>query len=593
MYFTNPRPFMLVALTATAVQCAAWGGDELGVRQKQIVRDNVRFQALSTTVVRMEYSPKADFVDDPSITAINRNKWPGAPVASDEKDGWLTVSTGELSLRYKLNSGPFAADNLQITWAGQKGERSWKPGDVDDKNLGGILDKRDSPLTEPGLLSRNGWFLLDDSRSALLDAATDWVKPRSQTDSQDWYFFVYGSDYAHMLAQFGELTGKIPMVPRYVLGAWFTSRAGYSAQQWQMIVQQFREKSLPLDVLVLDSDSTTKIIWSGYDWDYEQMPDPKAFFKWMRKQGVKATVNEHYAPLTPQSDSNFDAIRKAMGLPQGTQQIAHNLADKKYAQLFMDLLHKPALDAGMAFWWQDGVAVTNMEGLDPFLWTRHVEYEGTERITAKRTISFCRLGRAWGSHRYGTFFTGDQHSTWQTLGIQLETVVRGGNCLVAYVNNDCGAIFGVELAPELYRRWVQFAALSPIFRLHSIWGLRLPWEYGQAGMQTYSRFVGLRYALIPYTYTYSRIAHDTGLPLVRGMYLEYPKQESSYQHQQQPVDYVSITSIATYPQQEPSYKYQQQYMFGRDLLVAPVTESFEGKPATKDVHLPARQYWFD
>ena len=74
----------------------------------------------------------------------------------------------------------------------------------------------------------------------------------------------------------------------------------------------------------------------------------------MRERGVKVTVNEHYGPLTRENDAHFEEIRRAMGMPEKTKEIPHDIGDKKYASLFMDLLHKPALDMGMAFWWQDG-----------------------------------------------------------------------------------------------------------------------------------------------------------------------------------------------------------------------------------------------
>jgi alpha-glucosidase (family GH31 glycosyl hydrolase) len=550
------------ALICLGLMCLALSANA----SASIVRGNARFQVLSPTLVRMEYSPTAHFIDEPSVAASDRSDMSDSSDQSDirEKDGWLTINTGKMTLSYKLNSGPFTAENLKIKWD----DRAWKPGDKDDKNLGGIpasLDNRSTvAVTDPGPLSRNGWFFLDDSHTALFDK--DWVKPRPEKDAQDWYFFVYRQDYPHLLSELARLLGPIPMVPRYVFGSWFGSRAGYSDVEWKMIVDQFREEGLPLDLLVLDSDSTTKITWSGYDWDPDQMPDPKGFFQWMKRQGVRVTVNEHYGALTPVNDSHFEEIRQAMGLPADTKEIPHDLANQKYAGLFMDLLHKPALDMGMAFWWQDGAAPANMEGLDPYLWTRHIEYEGSQRITGRRAYAFCRLGPAWGSHRYGGYFTGDLHGVWESLPVLIPATVRSGNMLVPYVNNLCGGVFVVDLPTELYQRWVQFGAFSPIIWFHGLWGQRLPWEYGEEGIETYRKFVGLRYELIPYTYTYSRIAHDTGLPLVRGMYLEYPNEEAAYTH-------------------------DQQYMFGKEFLVTPITSP--GKTATKEVYLPAGEDWFD
>ena len=537
-----------------------------------IVRGNVRFQALSPSLVRMEYSPTSRFVDEPSTAVVGRDNWAGVAPQVEERAGWLNISTGKLIAGYKLGSGPFSAANLRVTWSDKSGEHSWKPGDKDDKNLGGVpanLDGRSTrTVTDPGPLTRNGYYRLDDSQSALFDKAADWVKPRAETGGQDWYFFAYGNDYAGALGAMAKLIGPVPMLPRYAFGAWFGSRAGYSAEQWKMIVEQFRDERFPLDVLVLDSDSAAKVIWSGYEWDREQMPDPKGFFEWMKSRGVKVTVNEHYGPLTRDNVAQFDLIRKAMGLPENTKEIPHNIADKKYADLFMDVLHKPALDMGMAFWWQDGAADARMRGLSPFLWTRHVEYMGSQRITGKRTTAFCRLGAAVGSHRYGVFFTGDLHSEWQSLPVLIPATIRGGNQLMPYMNNLCGGLFATDLPLELYQRWVQFGAFSPVLWFHGVWGLRLPWEYGPDGEQTYRRFVGLRYALLLYIYSYSRVAHDSGLPLVRGMYLEYPDQDQAYAS-------------------------DQQYMFGRELLVAPITAPAQGKAAKREVFLPSGDDWFD
>jgi alpha-glucosidase (family GH31 glycosyl hydrolase) len=537
-----------------------------------LVRGNARFQVLSPTLVRMEYSSAAKFVDESSVAVVGRTDFPGVAPKTTEKDGWLTIATDRMTVSYKLGAGPFSKENLRIAWNDTSGDHSWKPGDEDDKNLGGVpgmLDNRSMvTVTDRGPLTRNGYNWLDDSRTALFDPATEWVKPRPEKDSLDWYFFVYGNDFAGALKEMATLTGPIPMLPRYVFGLWFGSRANYSDEQWKMIIERFREERLPVDMIVLDSLTTSKVVWAGYDREPEQMPDLKGFLAWMKDRGIKATINEHYGPLTPVNDSNFEAVRQALSLPKNTKQIPHDISNKKYAALFMDLLHKPDLDKGMAFWWQDGCAGTHIEGLDSFLWTRHIEYQGSERITGKRTTAFCRLGPAIGSHRYGIYFTGDLTGIWESLPVMVPATIRGGNQLTAYMNNLCGGVHVAGLPVELYQRCVQLSALSPIFWFHGVFGLRLPWEYGDAGMETYRKFVGLRYALLPYIYTCSRTAHDTGLPLVRGTYLDYPDQEQSYSN-------------------------DEQYLFGRELLVAPVTKPGDGKPVETKVVLPAGDDWFD
>ena len=145
------------------------------------VRGPARFQVLAPALVRLEYSPSGAFVDTPSVAVINRQDWPQTQVQSGEEAGWLVLDTGVLSLRFKLGSGPFTTNNLRIEWRDGSGAHQWKPGDADDQNLGGVpgeLGNRSTKVvTDPGPLSRKGCYLLDDSKTALFDKASDWVKP--------------------------------------------------------------------------------------------------------------------------------------------------------------------------------------------------------------------------------------------------------------------------------------------------------------------------------------------------------------------------------------------------------------------------------
>ena len=539
-----------------------------------VIRRNVRFQVLTPTLIRMEYSPSGKFADEPS-TAVLKRAWDSVSVKQREVGDWIEVDTSKMIIRYRKDSGSFTARNLEVTWNDGYGTHVWKPGDKDDKNLGGIhygseggdIRGRTSPVDQPGPLSRNGYFLLDDSGTALWDQQTEWVKPRPEAHGQDWYFFTYGHNYKEMLGELAKLLGPIPMIPRYVLGAWIMSRAGYNSDGWKLNVERFRGESLPVDVIGVDSASSSKILWVGRDIDREQLPDPKEFFHWMRKKGIRVFVTEHYRPLTQQNDSHFEEMRRASDLPLDAKKVPYDLASKKYAEAFMDVLNRPLLDDGMAFWLQDGWAYeTKMRGLDPALWTRYVEYQGNEEVTGERAFDLCRIG-GWGSHRYGSYFTGDRGSFWSGLGMLVPYHVQAGNALLPYVATTTASPETID--QELYQRSVEFGALSQIFWLHSLWGLRFPGEYGSQTLDLTRKFLQLRYRLIPYMYTYSRLAHDNGVPMVRGLYIDYPEQERSY----------------TYGKQE--------YLFGDDLLVAPITEPNNGRAVLKNIYLPEGERWID
>ena len=230
-------------LTVLAITAAVFGFGELAWQQTRastpsasqgpvkaaptVLCGKARFQVLTPAPVRLEYSPSGEFTDAASVVVINREDWPHTPFGRHEADGWVMISTELLNICYQNGSGPFTHDNLRIVWRDGRGEHQWKPGDTDEQNLGGVpasLDNRSTKaVTEPGPLSRSGCYRLDDSKTALFDPSTGWVKPRPTKDGQDWYFLAYGSDYKSVLGRLARLVGPVPMLPRYVFGAWFGS----------------------------------------------------------------------------------------------------------------------------------------------------------------------------------------------------------------------------------------------------------------------------------------------------------------------------------------------------------------------------------
>src|SRR5581483_734610 len=247
--------------------------------------------------------------------------------------------------------------------------------------------------------------------------------------------------------------------------------------------------------------------------------------------------------------------------------IYFDLSEKKQAEVAMHYLHDPLLRQGVGFWWVDGGSgAANMHGLDPQFWTNRVFYESTQATTGKRGFILGRYGGR-GSERYPGYFTGDTYSEWPVLRYEIAYSVRGGNVLIPYMSHDIGGFHGGKIDFDLYARWLEFGAFSPILRLHSAHenpregNLRMPWTYGERGLALAKKYFTLREQLIPYLYTYSWIAHERALPILRPLYLHDPDSEESYKH-------------------------PHEYCLGDAMLVAPVFDA----SGNRAVYLPPGEW---
>ena len=451
----------------------------------------------------------------------------------------------------------------------------------------------------PGLLSRSGYSVLNDSASAPL--ADGWVTERDRFHTQDWYFFAYGLDYRRALQDFVRLCGRIPMLPRWAFGIWFSLFDDLHESDYRQLVKQFEELNLPLDVLMLDVD-WHRSGWCGWDWNQDLLPAPRQFLQWAHQIGLHVGANVHLEGLPP-ADSHFSALCQARGFdPEAVRTgqvfavknptatwifeswqsdrtgsykatpaeleegwLLFNLARQSEARLFMEELHRPREEDGIDFWWIDGFNATHW-GICPQLWTNHVYYTHLEQQTNRRALILSRTGGI-GSHRYPIQFSADTYSHWEVLQFLVEFTARSGNVGVTYWSHDLGGFFnqilGVpSLDPELYVRWVQFGCWTPMVRLHSDHGRREPWAYGQWVLEAVRRAFHHHVQLIPYLYHLSYIAYQQGLPLCRPLYLNYPKDEEAY-------------------------KTLTQYLLGDYILVAPVVEP----GGYRSVYLPAGIWW--
>ncbi len=550
-----------------------------------VVRGNARFTVLAPRLLRLEWSETGQFEDRCTYAFPTRRADPPPSFTARDEDGALVIDTGALTLRYDRRpltaafqsaesaqsaEGKFTAENLSITFTLNGAPVTWMPGLPNPGNLRGTrrtLDgcEGDAALGE-GLASRAGWTLFDDSRNVIFDA-TGWVGPRPDGAVQDWYFFGYGHDYAAAVAEYTRFGGAIPLIPRYILGGWWSRYWAYSAQDLRDLVAEFEAHAVPLDVFVIDMDWHTPDGWTGYTWNRALFPDPSAFLAWLHAKGLHITLNLHPADGVHPHEAVYADFAAAVGIDPATRQpVPFRIADKAYVQHYFEMIHHPMEDEGVDFWWMDWQQgeISEVKGLDPLPWINHLHFNDIRR-KGVRPMLYSRWG-GLGNHRYYIGFSGDTYVRWTALQFQPYLTAAAANVGYGWWSHDIGGHMGGATDPELYTRWVQFGALSPILRLHSTKDPRCerrPWAYpapyGEAAMAAFR----LRYRLIPYLYTMARLTSDTGRALCRPMYHADPETPDAY--------------VTRY-----------QYYLGTDMIAAPFV--FPRDPITDlaktDVWLP-------
>lgn len=575
-----------------------------------VVEGNARFSILTPHIIRLEYDSTSKFVDDPSFVTINRNL-PTVPYKKTIQGKWLVIKTNQIELRYKIGSGIFTDKNLQIKYI-QDPSRPivWSPGMKNDGNLKGTfrtLDgmngdrhtgaKEPTPF-EDGLISRNGWYLLDDSNNFLFDnAAWKWAKERNNKEL-DWYFIGYGTDYKVALYDYTKIAGKIPLPPRYAFGYWWSRYWNYSDDEFRTLVNRFKQYNVPLDVLVIDMDwhNTDGLAledskkfdefgqpkgWTGYTWNRSLFPEPNRFLQWLKDQQIKSTLNLHPASGISGMEKKYDEFAKAMDFDTtGRKNIPFEVADKKFMTNLFNIALDPLQKDGVSFWWLDWQQwpySNKMDGLSNIWWLNYCFFSHMEQKNEERPLLYHRWG-GMGNHRYQIGFSGDAIISWKSLDFQPYFTSTASNVLYGYWSHDLGGhMFGnvpddqKKIDPELYTRWMQYGVFSPIFRTHSSKDPRLMkeiWNFtGDYFLALYDA-IHLRYALAPYIYTMARESYDTGISLCRPMYYDYPKDENAY-------------------------TFKSEYMFGNDMLIMPVTTPAIDDLSTIKVWLPAGNDWYE
>ncbi|MBO7435257.1 DUF5110 domain-containing protein [bacterium] len=546
-----------------------------------IIDGVLRLSILNEGCMRVE---KGSFHDEPSMFAKKR-EMDFFDFEIEDKDDQILVKTKKLIFfvdrhRFlgRMDGGNYGVDVPGYgCWHGDNGV-------PDLEDLGGSIATLDGSWDacklDEGFMKKEGWCVIDDTKTALVMADGNPKVREYGPLGQDMYVFCYGKDYRLGLEELCDVSGKIPLPPRFAMGSWYSRHAMYTSEDYRNIVKGYEEQGYPLDVLVWDMEWHDRkgnkglghcgtLGWTGWTWNRELLPDAEDLLKEMRGKGLHIALNVHPADGIRDTDFCYEEFMQAMGeSTEGGRIIPFQDGSKKYMDAYFKYAHDPLEAQGADVWWVDWQQdylvpyVTGVPGLSHWSWLNKLYYEYTDR-PERRGLSLARWG-GLGDQKHPVEFSGDTGGTWEELQFQICMTPVSANAGCCYWSHDLGGFFAGEDG-EIYARWLQFGAISAVFRLHSCGNIdKRPWFWQDFAQKSARGSFDLRSVLMPYIYTAAEKLYRESLPFMRPLYYDFPEDEQAY-----------VTP--------------QEFLLGDGMLAAPIAEHGRGKSfvSTKVVYFPS------
>ena len=536
---------------------------------------NYRITVLTERLVRLEYSVDGHFSDD--LTTLVQNRRFSVPQFKVEQDQtYLVITTSYFMLQYLKNKpflGPkFAPDsNLKVVLLNT--DKMWFYGQAEARNFkGGAIsldDYKGRVKLDKGLYSTDGFVMLDDSGNFEIDANGFLVKP--DVNKVDLYLFMYKRDFGMCLRDYFTLTGYPPLIPRYALGVWWNREKIYNFDNTKSLVKSFNRYQIPLSVLLLSEfwhikDANDYNLYrTGFSFNRELFPNPEEFVKYMHDRGVRVGVNIDPSEGVRKEEDRYLNIAQELNIADGVT-IPYNVFDKNFMALYVKHLIDPLLDLGVDVYWLD--YKKDLEAIQTLQYYYNKDFD---RMNDTRPLVLTRSPLV-APHRAGILYSGETIVGWDTLKFLPFYNSMAANKGVSWWSHDVGGYKdGIEDS-ELYLRYVQLSAFSPIFRFSAKRGVyykREPWMWDVKTFTIAREYCWLRQRLIPYLYTAAYEYHKTGMPLIQPIYYTYPEIYD-----------------------EPTYR--NEYYFGKELFIAPITKpkDITMNRSIERVFLP-KGIWYD
>ena len=463
------------------------------------------------------------------------------------------------------------------------------------------LAHRNSQASVPFVLSSMGYGFLWHNpaigRASFGKNRTEWVA--ESTKALD-YWVTAGDTPAEIITAYTGATGRPPMMPEYGLGFWQCKLRYWNQQQVLEVAREYKRRGLPIDVIVVDFFHWPQT--GDFRYDEACFPDGAVMARELKEMGIELMVSVW--PLIDYRSENFKEmldkgylVRPELGVNAtmmgGTTGVFFDPTNPEAREYVWQKCKRNYFDGGVGLFWLD-VAEPEYQTYDfanyryhlgpnlqvgnvyPQLYSKAF-YDGMHAEGREEIVNLVRC--AWaGSQRYGALvWSGDIHSTWESFRRQICAGLHMGIAGIPWWTTDIGGFIGGNPDDPAFRellvRWFQYGAFCPVMRLH---GDREPisdnpftgagnevWSFGEEAYGILSKYMNLRERLRPYTRALMREAHESGAPVMRTMFYEFPQDAACWD-------------------------LMDQYLYGPDLLVAPIIEA---SATGRQVYLPAGACW--
>ncbi len=524
---------------------------------KQVVYGDIRIQLLSEEIVRIEYGQAGKFCDENTFFIPNKKEFERSECDWQEKRGELAF--GDYKLTYL--QGSRSLKGVKIT---RNGEVVYTYKRI--KNSGELPPPDKTPEV---------FALCDTPRIVVPEGGYTYrgrIKNSGYTVEEgveDVYLLLCKKDAKKLRKLFVELTGRNELVRLSTLGGWNSKYYAYDEKTARELILDYERHKVPLDVMVIDTDwraSSDRGI--GYDIDKTLFPSMKRFMNFAHAHGVEIMFNDHPEPV------------------EGARSVL-SPSEVRYREKKLTSLH----DVGLDMWWYDRnwhtKLISPVEGVESETWGLHIFHDVTENYLKKiggenylRPVIMGNVNNVVNgiyesisdsaSHRYSIQWTGDIASGADDLALEVENLVRCTNNCIAYVNSDCGGHTG-NPDKEGFIRWMQYGALSPVFRPHCtkfVERYREPWAYDEETLGIVREYNNLRYRLLPVIYKNAYENYATGEPIFKSLGFEYPEDKKAAAR-------------------------CDEYMLGNNLLISPIAGDISAPVAKSAYVTPVKATFYN